>query len=283
MTVTNRDGNRPGTAVQSRKKVCGEFEWQIFAEYAAGNWTRKTTHSPSIEHGKKSEENLDLDSLDGKFIDGLDLCRQVYRLFEQVWEGEDGTRKLRERKRPEKRLLEELLPICRYVQVFYGPGLYLSICWLTGKQYDAKVEASGGVVEAGGCPPTGTLEVTQAVHRNEYLMRERLQTAGHAFGLSGLSRAVGVDGTKLVESIPTSFSNQSYIDEFAVIMLNAINAKIAKAYPDDTTLIVDCTLNTIYGKLEWEELIRRVRESLPSHNFVRVFACAGAGGYTADI
>lgn len=189
-------------------------------------------------------ENADLDDFDGKFIDGLDFCRRVYKLFEEVRQANGGVRKLRERQRPEKRLIEELLPICRYVQTYYGAGLYLSICWLTGKQFDAKVEAKGGVVDAGGWPSTGTLEVTQAAHKNEYLMRERLQADGYAFSLSGLSRSINPDGQKTVESVPVGFSNQSYIDEFSSIMLDAIKAKISKTYPANTTLIVDCTLYT---------------------------------------
>lgn len=228
-------------------------------------------------------ENVDLDTLDGKFIDGLELCKHVYRLFEEVRQSDEGTRKLRERQRPEKRLIEELLPICRYIQAFYGPGLYLSVCWVTGKQYDAKVTALGGVVDAGAWPAAGTLEVTQAVHPNEYLMRERLQVEGHAFGLSGLSRTIGADGKRSVESVPTGFSNQSYIDEFTTILLDAINAKISKNYPEDTTLIVDCTLNTVYHRHEWDELVRRVGEALPQHEFVRIFVCAGAAGFSATI
>jgi hypothetical protein len=196
------------------------------------------------ESARAHMENADLDDFDGKFIDGLDFCRRVYKLFEEVRQANGGVRKLRERQRPEKRLIEELLPICRYVQTYYGAGLYLSICWLTGKQFDAKVEAKGGVVDAGGWPSTGTLEVTQAAHKNEYLMRERLQADGYAFSLSGLSRSINPDGQKTVESVPVGFSNQSYIDEFSSIMLDAIKAKISKTYPANTTLIVDCTLYT---------------------------------------
>lgn len=228
-----------------------------------------------------SMKTLDLKGLDGKFIDGLEFCRHVYALFEEVHGGDEGSRKLRERQRPEKMLIEELLPICRYVQAFYGPGLYLSVCWLTGMQYDAKVKAVGGVVEAGGWAAEGTLEVTQAVHPNEYLMRERLQAEGYAFGLEGLRRTVDANGKKAVDSVPTGFSNQSYIADFSEIVLDAIRAKIAKPYPNDTTLVVDCTLNTVYSQAEWEELVSRVRAAMPQHSFVRVFICAGAAGYSA--
>jgi len=39
------------------------------------------------------------------------------------------------------------------------------------------------------------LEVTQAVHENDYLMREHLSAEGFAFGLEGLSRE-SVEGGK---------------------------------------------------------------------------------------
>lgn len=228
-------------------------------------------------------EPNNITDFDGKFFDGLHFCQHVYRLFEGIRAADGGAAKLRERQRPEKRLLEELLPLCRYIQAFYGPGLYLSICWVTGQQYDARVESRGGLVDAGHWPTEGTLEVTQAVHQNEFLLRERLNADGFAFGIDGLIRTVGPSGEKTVTSVPTSYTNQSYIDDFAEIMLEAINKKIAKGYPTGTTLIVDCTLTTVFLPDEWEQLIRRVRDKISSHSFVRIYVCSSAGHYDAVI
>jgi hypothetical protein len=220
---------------------------------------------------------------EGKLIDGLNFCQLAYGLYEEIRLRPDGASQLRERKRPIKRLIEEILPICRYVQSFYGPGRYISIKWVEGLQYDAEVYSTGHLVEFGGWLSSGKLEVTQAVHENDYLMRERLTTEGYAFGLDGLSRASTEGGKKVVKSVPTVHHNQGYIEEFVEIMLSAISEKISKTYPAETTLIVDCTLNSVYHRLEWEDLINRVRTRLPPHNFFQIFACAADGNYSSVV
>ena len=54
-----------------------------------------------------------LSHIDGNSIDGL----QVYVVFETIRKVENGPSRLRMRAGPvEKKLVEELLPICRYVQ-----------------------------------------------------------------------------------------------------------------------------------------------------------------------
>lgn len=223
------------------------------------------------------------DQFEGKLIDGLEFCRLAYLIYDDLRKKPDGMNALRERQRPIKRLVEEIFPICRYVQNFYGPGRFISVRWVEGQAYDAEIVASGQLIEVGEWPALGKLEVTQAVHKNEYLMRERLSKEGFAFGLDGLSRESFDDGSKRVKSVPTIHDNQSYIDEFVGIMLTAIAGKISKGYPPETTLIVDCVLNTIYLRSEWEALIQRVRARLPSHNFAQIFACSIVGNYSTII
>jgi hypothetical protein len=82
-----------------------------------------------------------LEDLDGKRFDGLDFCAATYALFEAVRSTPEGIERLRLRSGlTEKRLLEELLPICRYVQTYYRPGRYISVRWVNGNQsYDAEL------------------------------------------------------------------------------------------------------------------------------------------------
>lgn len=219
-----------------------------------------------------------------KLLDGLDFCRLTYSLFDEIAKQPAGYNLLRNRERPEKKLLEELFPIARYVQTFYGPGRYISVRWLDGNQsFDAKIQTSGRLVDHGAWPPSGTLEVTQAVHANEHLMRELLNAKGGGFGLDGLRAGKGKRGARDIESIPVSYTNQSYIGDMAAIILKAIEAKTHKLarghYPDDTTLIVDCTLNTIFLRDEWERLIKLVRTTLSRTGFVRIFITADSGTY----
>lgn len=86
-----------------------------------------------------------LSEFDGKFIDGLEFCKKAYSLLEEIRSTETGISNLRMRASDlEKKLLEEILPICKYVQNSYRAGRYISICWVDGsQQYDAKVSESG--------------------------------------------------------------------------------------------------------------------------------------------
>lgn len=57
-----------------------------------------------------------LSQFDGELIDGLQFCAMTYALFEQIRNSENGRSRLRMRKsKVEKKLIEELLPICKYV------------------------------------------------------------------------------------------------------------------------------------------------------------------------
>lgn len=231
----------------------------------------------------------ELEPFHAKLLDGLEFCRLTYLFFESVAKGPDGTRILRERKGPVKQLLEELFPICRYIQTFYGPGQYMSVLWMHGNQsYDAKVSTAGFLVDHGMWPPLGTLEITQAVHHNEHLMRERLASTDQGgFGLDGLTVGKGKRGARKIDSQPTVYTNQSYIGEMCAIIISAVKAKIIKlengVYPSDTTLIVDCTLMTIFMVSEWTKLVRMVEAALPANDFARIFLTANSGSYFATL
>lgn len=223
-----------------------------------------------------------LDQFHNRSFDGLEFCRLAYAFFEEVRSGPDGVAVLRKRPRAVKKLLEELLPICRYVQANYGPGRYMSVRWINGRQtFDAQIETTGAFVDNGGWPRSAAVEVTAAVHANDHLMRELLNTGTPVFGVEGIERTKDEDGKRLIVSKPTSYNNQSYIETFKQIVIASIAAKVSKQYPQDTTLIVDCSLHTVFLRDEWEEMIRRVREACPAHEFREIFMTDGARGFTA--
>src|SRR5258705_9198828 len=95
------------------------------------------------------KRKLDLSAFDGRLLNGLDFARKAYDLFEQVRKGPDGVAKLRLRPtKDEKRLIEELIPLARYVQARYSHGRRIKIRWLSGSQpYDAILLSAGGFVE----------------------------------------------------------------------------------------------------------------------------------------
>ncbi|MCU1258101.1 MAG: hypothetical protein JWO80_986, partial [Bryobacterales bacterium] len=82
---------------------------------------------------------LTLSTFDGRLLDGLKFCKQVYDMYDQVRSEAGGTSKLRMRaSKREKRLTEELIPIARYIQTKYAVGRRIKIRWQSGSQpFDA--------------------------------------------------------------------------------------------------------------------------------------------------
>ncbi len=91
------------------------------------------------------KKQLDLSTFDDQLLDGLDFCRNVYDLFDQIRNGPEGIARIRLRQaKMEKRLVEELIPIARYVQARYRKGRRIKVRWFGGSQlYDAILWSSG--------------------------------------------------------------------------------------------------------------------------------------------
>ncbi|HEY5073299.1 MAG TPA: hypothetical protein VII34_01300 [Pyrinomonadaceae bacterium] len=88
---------------------------------------------------------LDLAAIDNQLLDGLEFCTRVYDLFDRARKQPDGIARLRLRpSNIEKRLIEELIPIARYLQARYREGRRIKVRWLSGSQsYDAVLWSSG--------------------------------------------------------------------------------------------------------------------------------------------
>jgi hypothetical protein len=220
----------------------------------------------------------DLSQFDNKLIDGLQFCAMVYALFESVRGANDGPSRLRMLLTPlEKKLLEELLPICKYVQTNYRPGRYISVRWLNGnQQYDAEIVQSGAYVTPNYYPAISHLEVTCAMHPNEYLIRELLDTNGVAFGLNGIRRLKSGE----IESVPVGNSGKEFIQTYSKLVLERINQKAKINYPPNTTLIIKCVLNTVYMPDEWDTLISQVSIGLPNVRFHEIYLYDAVGQYS---
>ena len=111
-----------------------------------------------------------LSHLDGILIDGLKFCSEVYAVFENIRKETEGRDRLRTRaSQREKRLMEELLPICRYIQTYYRTGRYISVRWVNGSQsFDAELYQKGEYINHRVHPKFAYLEVTSAMHKNEH-------------------------------------------------------------------------------------------------------------------
>jgi hypothetical protein len=221
-----------------------------------------------------------LSQFDGQLIDGLQFCAKVYALFEQTRSTEGGPSRLRMRTTDlEKKLLEELLPICKYVQAKYRAGRYISVRWVDGdQQFDAEVRQSGAYINQGYFPEDAYLEVTCVMHPNEYLSRELLDKGGVAFGLDGIRRLK----TREIRSEPVVHTNREFISSFAALILQQVGKKADINYPPETTLVVQSSLNTLYTPDEWEALVAQVRTGLPNHAFREIFMYDTVSEYSCN-
>jgi hypothetical protein len=217
-----------------------------------------------------SRQQLDLSTFDGQLMDGLEFCRKVYDLFDQVKSGPDGIAKLRLRPtKMEKRLIEELIPIARYVQARYREGRRIKVRWFSGSQpFDAVLWSSGDLVKHHIDPRKLFVEVTTSVHQNEYLARRLLHEQGGSFGVKGIFRD---KKTGAIVSKPHVYDGYEIATDLASQILERLKRKSDKNYSPTTVLIVNCVANGITLPDEWNEAVDRVTKAQLHIAFREVF------------
>lgn len=207
-----------------------------------------------------------LQQLDGRLLDGLAFCATVYDILEEIQGTPGGLEELRllTSKRA-KRLMEELLPLARYVQSRYGPGSRLRIRWAGGNQpYDAFVLGSGLEFERRPLPRREYVEVTTAAHKNDYLVREQLHRQGLTWGGRTAARN---RTTREVTSEPSVYDRDERLAEHVAIIGAAIAEKTAKSYPKPVTLLVRCIFSLPVLEDEWAHVVKTLRERESKHAF----------------
>lgn len=212
-----------------------------------------------------TQQLLDLSTFDGQLLDGLDFCRKVYDLFDQVMREPGGIAKIRLRQtKTVKRLVEELIPVASYVQARYRVGRRIKVRWFSGSQpYDAILWSSGSLVKKRVAPRKLFVEVTTSVHENDYLARRLLHECGGSFGVKGISRH---KKTGNIVSKPHGHTPEELATDLADQILQRLKSKSAKGYPPGTVLIVNCAANSLIYDSEWNDAIERVtmaKEHLP--------------------
>lgn len=225
---------------------------------------------------------MTLSTFDGQLLDGLEFCRKVYDLFDQVWAETDGIAKLRLRTtKREKRLIEELLPIASYVQARYRAGRRIKVRWFSGSQpYDAVLWSSGGLVEHRMVPRKLFVEVTTSVHQNEYLARLLLHQKGGSFGVKGISRD---KKTGDIDSKPHAHTPDELAADLAGQIIERLRAKSTKSYSPRTVLIVYCVPNGIILDPEWNDAIERVMRAQLHLTFQEVFVIEPVMSHSATL
>lgn len=210
------------------------------------------------------EENT-LSPFNSTIIDGLEFCAMTYELFESIRIIPNGINRLRLRSTAtEKKLIEELLPICRYIQTYYRVGRYISVKWVDGNQrFDAELHQKGGYVDKGYYPQLAYLEATSAMHENEHCTWKLLSEGNVAFAPEGIIK----QRREPVRSEPVVFTNNEHVEKFVPIIVKQISDKAQKTYPNNTSLVIQCNLNSLYIADEWDLLVDGVKRQMPPHNF----------------
>jgi hypothetical protein len=222
-----------------------------------------------------------LRAFNGVLLDGLDFCARTYALFEGIRQVPGGPSRLRLRhSNTEKKLLEELLPICKFIQFYYRTGRYISVKWIDGDQsFDAELHQKGAYVDQGYFPESAHLEVTNAMHENEHWTWKLLSSGRPAFAPEGISKPK----RKPVVSKPVVFRNAEHVERFVPIILEQLNKKVGIQYPTDTSLVVQCSLNSLYTPDEWDSLVHEVKRQMPVHNFREILLFEGRREYVVAL
>jgi hypothetical protein len=209
---------------------------------------------------------ITLDSFHNKWLVGFSFCQKAYKLFNQIKSETNGLEHLRIRESElEKKLLEEILPLAKFVQIKTRPGNELKIKWMNGnQQFDACFVQFGSCVDNGFSIQKGHLEVTGVYHPNHYLANELLNSGETFFGCDGLMRD---KKTKTIHSTPIAKDRIKSAEHIATLAIGQIKRKSEISYPDNTILIVECSLANYYYEHEWHHFLGNVRENMPSHSF----------------
>lgn len=215
----------------------------------------------------------DVGALDGHLLDGLEFCASTYALFEHLRAQPGGVERLRLRSgENEKRLLEELIPICRYVQTYYRAGRYISVRWVNGSQtFDAELHQRGDYIAKGYYSPLAYLEATSAMHENEHWSWKLTNKGEVAFAPEGIDASRGTP----LQSRPVVFTDEEHVKKFAPIVISSIRRKCEIAYPGNTSLVVQCHLNSLYTADDWRLLVAEVERELQASPFREVLLFDG--------
>lgn len=221
-----------------------------------------------VGSGMNIGSNDPLSEFNNQLRDGFDFCRKAYALFDSISSQPGGIERIRQRStRVEKKLLEELLPICRFQL-----GRCISIRWMDGNQpYDAEFHQTGTYIEKGYIPPIAYLEATCAMHPNEHLIWRLLNEGKPAFAPEGIKKHRGGP----VESKAVTFSNNEHVSGFAPLVVSLIREKPKISYPANTSLVVECYLNSLYSRDDWHLLTSTIEQEIQMSPFQEILLING--------
>jgi hypothetical protein len=230
-----------------------------------------------------------IQDFDNQCMDGLDFCRKVYLAFEKCVPDPElqpvGTTHKKNRNSQNKKLFEELMPLCVYVQAHYRFGHYLDVKWHKGsQQFDAIIYQRGWIARNEQLPKQYYIELTTAQHPQQHLADELSHTGKGHGGPKSISpptetRTANPDRTIISEV--KCFDTPEMLTETCRLIIEAINKKSKIDYISPTVLVVTLRPpSMILRDSEWCEIITRVSNVITSqesehirNKFISIFLC----------
>lgn len=200
-----------------------------------------------------------------RWMDGMEFVQLTYDCLNHARAHHDA---FLLRRGPIKKLIDEALPTAQYILNCYSPIRQFDILWRNNDQDgDAVLINRGILVEENAIPKRTILEITLALHQNDYLRREHNAQGEVAYSALTTSR----DSTGEIVSTPYVYTNSEHQETMAKLVIARIQAKSKKAYANNTELLVAAFPDSFFIGEEWTIFIDLIREKLVKLNFANLF------------
>jgi hypothetical protein len=237
----------------------------------------------------KIDGSSDIQDCDNECMDGLDFCRKVYLAYEKCVPDPElqpvGTTHKKNRNSQNKKLFEELMPLCVYVQEHYRFAHYLDVEWHNGsQQFDAIIYQRGWIARNEQLPEQYYIELTTAQHLQQHLADELSHTGkGHggpkSISLPTETKKANPDRTIISEV--RCFDTPEMLTETCSLIIDAINEKSKINYKSPTVLVVNLRPpSMILRDREWCEIVTEVSNVITrqesgriKNKFISIFLC----------
>lgn len=172
-----------------------------------------------------------------------------------------------------KGLVEEVLPLAALLKHLETPQLHVRCKYIGGDaNHDARIKLSGMPVDQGFFEQEYYVEVTSAVHPQDYLRREALTRYGSVFGGPEIKRVRnrkrGTD--EIVSQAAAQDGDSPMLDAIAWVK-ERLSAKAEKEYPQPCILVVNVEPDRPLSLGEWGTLAKEVRGNVSRTQFKLTF------------
>ncbi len=117
------------------------------------------------------------------------------------------------------------------------------------------------------------------MHQNEHWIWKLLNEGKPTFAPEGIEKLKGTP----VESKAVAFSGSEHISSFAPSVISLIREKMQINYPENTSLVVQCYLNSLYTLNDWRQLTVTVEQEIRTSRFQEVLLVNGTNDLSTPL